>query len=65
MPVTVTGGERGFSKRKIIKNYLRSTVCQDRLISLAILSKENQLARKCHFKDIINKKARSWALGAV
>lgn len=67
LPVTVAGGERAFSKLKLIKNYLRSTMSQDRLCSLAMLSIESQLARKLDFKDLINdfasKKARRWALG--
>lgn len=67
LPVTVAGGERAFSKLKLIKNYLRSTMSQDRLCSLAMLSIESQLARKLDFKDLISdfasKKARRWALG--
>ncbi|KAK6481103.1 zinc finger MYM-type protein 1 [Huso huso] len=61
LPVTVAEGERAFSKLKIIKNDLRSTMCQDRLNNLAILSIECELAGKIDFKDIIqdfaNKKA--------
>lgn len=66
LPVTVAGGERAFSKLKLIKNYLRSTVFQERLCSLATLSIESQLARKLDFKDLISdfasEKARCWAL---
>uniref|UniRef100_H3BBS5 HAT C-terminal dimerisation domain-containing protein n=1 Tax=Latimeria chalumnae TaxID=7897 RepID=H3BBS5_LATCH len=62
LPVTVAEGERAFSKLSIIKNYLRSTMSQDRLSSLAILSTEYELARKIDFRDIIrdfaNKKAQ-------
>uniref|UniRef100_H3AJL3 Uncharacterized protein n=1 Tax=Latimeria chalumnae TaxID=7897 RepID=H3AJL3_LATCH len=50
----------------IIKNYLQSTMSQDRLSSLAILSTEYELARKIDFRDIIqdfaNKKARQHVL---
>ena len=67
LPVTVAGGERAFSKLKMIKNYLRSTMSQERLCSLAMLSIESQLARKLDFKDLISdfahEKARRWALG--
>ena len=63
--MTVAGGERAFSKLKLIKIYLRSTMSQDRLCSLAMLSIESQLARKLDFKDLISdfacKKARRWA----
>lgn len=31
IPVTVASGERGFSKLKLIKTYLRSTISQSRL----------------------------------
>jgi len=35
-PATVASAERSFSKLKVIKNYLRSTMDQDRLNILAI-----------------------------
>ena len=37
LPVTVASAERSFSKLKLIKNYLRSTMAQDRLVDLAVL----------------------------
>ena len=40
MPVSVASYERSFSKLKIIKSYLRSTMAQERLGNLAILSNE-------------------------
>ena len=46
-------GERSFSKLKLIKSYLRSTMGQDRLHSLALLSIESELVREMNFKDII------------
>ena len=42
LPVTVASADRSFSKLKIIKTYLRSTMCQVRLSSLGILSIESQ-----------------------
>jgi hypothetical protein len=69
LPVSVAGGERAFSKMKLVKNYLRSTMSQDRLNSLALLSIESQLARALDFKDLIrdfaNKKTRQWAFSAT
>lgn len=47
-------GERSFSKLKIIKNYLRSTMGQARLSSLALLSIENDLMREMTFEDVIS-----------
>ena len=44
IPVTVASGERSFSKLKLIKTYLRSTMSQERLNGLAILSIENEVA---------------------
>lgn len=38
IPVTTATCERSFSKLKIIKNYLRSTMNQNRLTSMAILN---------------------------
>ena len=45
LPVTVASTERSFSKLKLIKNYMRSTMSQDRLSGLSILSIENERAR--------------------
>lgn len=41
LPVSVASGEGSFSKLKIIKNYLRSTMSQERLNGLATISIEN------------------------
>ncbi len=38
LPVTVAQAERSFSKLKLIKSYLRSTMSQQRLNGLAIIS---------------------------
>lgn len=62
IPVTVASGERSFSKLKLIKTYLRSTVSQTRLTNLATLSIENEIAENLDFADLIrvfaDKKAR-------
>ncbi len=44
IPVTVASAERSFSKLKLIKNYFRSTMSQEKLSTLSILSIENELA---------------------
>ena len=41
IPVTVASAERSFSKLKLIKTYLRSTMSQDRLQHFTILSIEH------------------------
>jgi hypothetical protein len=43
MPVTVASTERSFSKLKLLKNYLRSVMSQERLNGLAILCIEKKL----------------------
>lgn len=47
IPVTAASGERFFSKFKLIKTHLRSSTAQDRLVGLAMLSIENDVAC-CH-----------------
>ena len=53
IPVTVASAERSFSKLKLVKNYLRCTMLQDRMVSLARLSIECELARKIDFSNVI------------
>ena len=54
LPVTVATAERSFSKLKLIKTYLRSTMSQERLSGLAVLSINHQLAEQISFDDIID-----------
>lgn len=42
LPVSVASGERSFSKLKLIKTYLRSTLSQDHLSGLSTLAIENE-----------------------
>ncbi len=53
MPVTVASGERSFSKLKLTKTYLRSTMLQKRLTNSAILSIENEITKNIDFEDVI------------
>ncbi|KAJ8717776.1 hypothetical protein PYW07_005706 [Mythimna separata] len=53
IPVTVASGERSFSKLKLIKTYLRSTISQSRLTNLATLSIENEIAGNIDFDNLI------------
>ncbi|XP_069582652.1 zinc finger MYM-type protein 1-like [Ranitomeya imitator] len=52
--VSVATCERSFSKLKLIKNYLRSTMSAMRLGNMAILSIEHQLSEEIDFDDVIN-----------
>ncbi|ODM89992.1 Zinc finger MYM-type protein 1 [Orchesella cincta] len=54
LPVTIAGNERSFSKLKIIKNYLRSTMGQERLCDLAILSIEHAESSSLSLDSLIN-----------
>ncbi|XP_050064463.1 uncharacterized protein LOC126553328 [Aphis gossypii] len=55
MPVSVATGEKSFSKLKIVKNYLRSTMNQDRLTNMSIISIEHQLCQSVDTKSLIEK----------
>ncbi|GBL65942.1 hypothetical protein AVEN_144299-1 [Araneus ventricosus] len=61
IPVTVASGEISFSKLKLIKTYLRSSIQQERLNSLAIMSIESEISRSLDLdkilKDFAEKKA--------
>ena len=61
LPVTVSSAERSFSKLKLIKSYLRSSIAQDRLDSLALISIENEAARQLDFDELVNKFANNKA----
>jgi hypothetical protein len=61
MPVTVASADRSFSKLKLIKNYLRSKMKQERLSGLAIMSIEYETAKSIDYSDIINKFAQAKA----
>jgi hypothetical protein len=53
VPITVASGERSFSKLKLIKTYMRSTMLQERLTNLAILSIENDVANELDYNELI------------
>ena len=52
--VSIASCERSFSKFKLIKSYLRSTMGESRLSVLAILSIESDLVETLSFDDIIS-----------
>lgn len=59
VPVSVATGERSFSKLKIIKNYLRNNMNEERLNELSIISIEKDLANAIPVDDIIDDFAAS------
>ena len=53
IPVTTVTGERFFSSMKIIKTYLRDSMCQKRLSSLALISIEKELGNKVNVDEMV------------
>lgn len=53
--VTNCSGERSFSKLKLIKNRLRTSMLEDRLNVLALLSIESEILRQLIYEDIISR----------
>jgi hypothetical protein len=66
IPITVASAERSFSKLKLLKNYLRSRMSQERLNGLATLSIEKDLLKEIDLEYFIKqfaaKKARKISL---
>ena len=54
LPVTVASAERSFSKLKIIQSYLRSSMGQERLSGLAVLSVEITRAGTMDLNALVN-----------
>lgn len=65
MPTTSACSERSFSKLKLIKKYLRSTMSQSRISNLAIISIESDEANKIEYNEIIDSFAEQKARKAV
>nr|GEU90746.1 zinc finger MYM-type protein 1 [Tanacetum cinerariifolium] len=54
MPIIVALAERSFSKLKLLKSYLRSTMSQEILNGLALIAIENRLLESVDYEDLIN-----------
>uniref|UniRef100_A0A8I7BCB0 HAT C-terminal dimerisation domain-containing protein n=1 Tax=Hordeum vulgare subsp. vulgare TaxID=112509 RepID=A0A8I7BCB0_HORVV len=54
VPVTIASAERSFSKLKLLKNCLRSTMSQDRLNGLAMCCIEKDVLDKIDLDTLIN-----------
>ncbi|XP_065854695.1 uncharacterized protein [Euphorbia lathyris] len=54
MPVTVASAERSFSKLKLLKNYMRSSMLQERLNGLAILCIERNMLEHIDIDTVIS-----------
>ena len=53
--VTVASAKRSFSKLKILKSYLRSTMTQERLNELALMTIDRNMLDKVTYEDVIEK----------
>jgi hypothetical protein len=53
IPITVASAERSFSKLKLIKTYLWTTISQERLSGLAMISIENEYLDKLNYDNLI------------
>ncbi|XP_046674775.1 zinc finger MYM-type protein 1-like [Homalodisca vitripennis] len=66
IPATNCAGERSFSCLRRVKNYLRTSISENRLNSLSLLCIEANLTKKLSYEDLIKefsiKKARKKAL---
>ena len=57
--VSNCSGERSFSKLKLIKDRLRSSMKQERLVHLTLMSIEYDILRELNFEDLIDSFAAS------
>jgi hypothetical protein len=53
IPVTVASAERSFSKLKLLKSYMRSTMTQERLSGLATIALESDILEKINYNAMI------------
>ncbi|CAH2219185.1 zinc finger MYM-type 1-like [Pelobates cultripes] len=65
IPVSVASGERSFSKLKLIKTYLRSSLTDDRLTSLSVLSIESDVLKTLDMNSVIDEFAKAKARKVV
>ncbi|VVC45736.1 HAT, C-terminal dimerisation domain [Cinara cedri] len=52
MPVTTASAECFFSKLKLIKNYLRSTLCKEKVTNLSIISIKKEISNQLKYDNI-------------
>lgn len=60
IPISSATCERSFSLMRRIKNWLRSSMLQDRFTFLSILNIERDITNKVNMDDIVNKFAEKY-----
>ena len=60
LPVSTAGCERSFSKLKLIKTHLRTTMADERLKSLTVISIHRQRALNINLDDVVDRFARKY-----
>ena len=58
IPVSSVAAERSFSRMKLIKSHLRTTMSDDRLSGLAVISINADVSKELNFDNVIDKFAR-------
>ena len=58
VPITVASNERSFSRLKLVKSYLRTTMTEHRLDDIMIITCKSDIADKLELDEL----ARSWSL---
>jgi hypothetical protein len=53
VPIATASAERSFWRLKLIKTYLRTTMAQERLTRLAILSVQNDVVSALDYSEIL------------
>ena len=61
IPVSVASNERSFSKLRLVKNYLRSTMKEDRLDDLMILTSASDILDSLDLDKLSN----DWSLRKI
>ena len=58
LPINSAGAERSFSRLKLIKSYVRSTMDEERLSGLASIAIERQFTSEVDYNEVIENVAR-------
>ncbi|KAL6506344.1 hypothetical protein OROGR_024525 [Orobanche gracilis] len=54
IPLTVASAEMSFSKLKLLKSYMRSTMSEERLNGLVLVAIENDILEQVRYEDLVD-----------